>query len=123
MKKELEKALYDTFPQFFDLKTSPYDGGFWGVECDDGWFDIIYVLCIKIQPLAAKIKDFQVVQIKEKFGGLRFYVSHGNEEIHTLIQEAEELSFKTCEVCGEPGQLRGGGWLKTLCGKHHNERN
>jgi len=120
MNKELESKLYVKFTQFFNLKSSPYDGGFWGVECNDGWFDIIFDLCNKITPLAAEIKEFQVIQIKEKFGGLRFYVSHGNEEIHTIIQDAEELSFKICEICGEPGTLRGG-WLKTLCDKHHNE--
>jgi len=34
---------------------------------------------------------------------------------------AEVLSSKTCEVCGEKGVVRKGGWIKTLCDKHHKE--
>lgn len=55
------------------------------------------------------------VQIKEKFGELRVYMSYYNEEIEKFINEAEELSRKTCERCGAPGEQKGGGWIVTLC--------
>lgn len=54
-------------------------------------------------------------QVKEKFSGLRFYMTNYNEEIEKLISEAEELSYRTCEHCGVPGKQRSGGWIKTLC--------
>lgn len=57
----------------------------------------------------------RAVQVKEKFGTLSFYMSSGNDEIWNLIREAERKSAKTCEECGKPGKLRGGGWIKTLC--------
>jgi hypothetical protein len=54
-------------------------------------------------------------QIKEKFGGLRFYMTHATDKMYDLINEAERKSYTTCEVCGAPGEERGGGWIRTLC--------
>ena len=66
--------------------------------------------------------DGRVAQVKEKFGGLRFYVGAGNPVIWNRIQEAEKESYKTCEECGAPGQLRTDGWMKTLCEEHGKDR-
>lgn len=57
----------------------------------------------------------RAVQVKEKFGGLRFYMSSTNDEIRDLVSNVEALSFKTCEDCGSPGTLRQTGWYRTLC--------
>ena len=54
-------------------------------------------------------------QVKEKFGGLRFYMTLYNEDLERDIAEAEKLASKTCESCGAPGKSRNGGWIKTLC--------
>ena len=35
---------------------------------------------------------------------------------------AEAWADKTCEMCGKPGEKRGGGWIKTLCDEHDAER-
>ena len=64
----------------------------------------------------------QVQQIKEKFGGLRIYLSNEDDYIHGIIYMAERMAARTCEVCGAKGQMRGGSWLKTLCDEHHEER-
>jgi hypothetical protein len=62
-----------------------------------------------------------IVQIKEKFGGLRFY-TNGNTDIHdAYINFAERMASQTCERCGCPGSLRNSSWMKTLCDTHHNE--
>lgn len=58
------------------------------------------------------------VQVKEKFGTLRFSVSGGSEQDDAYITFAEYFSGRVCEECGAPGQLRGGGWLRTLCDVH-----
>lgn len=87
-------------------------------QCNDGWYDILNNLCKQIEPL---LKEGQfVVQIKEKFGGLRFYMNSSNDKIEGYICEAEKLSFKTCEICGKPGKLNGKGWIRTLCEEHSN---
>lgn len=68
------------------------------------------------------IPQVEAVQVKEKFGGLRFYVDGGDDYTRGLIAMAEDMSFRICEVCGKPGQLRQGGWILTLCDEHHNDR-
>ena len=58
---------------------------------------------------------FAVVQVKEKFGGLRYYINAGNDRIYNLITLAERLANVTCENCGRLGKERPGGWIQTLC--------
>ena len=59
-----------------------------------------------------------VIQVKEKFGGLRFYVSETTEEFFILIDHAEQESYKICEDCGAPGSLNTERyWVRTLCKK------
>jgi hypothetical protein len=65
----------------------------------------------------------QVCQVKEKFGGLRFYINEGSDEIYKRITIAEKVSYKTCERCGEKGELRNDiGWYLTLCENHYIEK-
>ena len=64
----------------------------------------------------------EIFAIKEKFGGLRFYVGSASEMTYAIIEAAEEESYTICEMCGEPGKPREGGWIKTLCEKHYEER-
>lgn len=120
MNKELTKKLFNEFPEFFrdrdDYRKTLMGFGF---DTDDGWYSIIYQLCKDIKEIVdkdEKLKDFAVLQVKEKFGGLRFYVSFGNDKIFELIRKAEWMSYHTCEVCGKEGQIRvKGGWYKTIC--------
>jgi hypothetical protein len=63
-----------------------------------------------------------LVQVKEKFGALRFYINTGSDEIFKKIHSYENQSYEICETCGEKGELRLVGWYKTLCNKHHEER-
>jgi len=96
-------------------------------DCGDGWFNLLWKLCEGIEKILAKPENgrlkehFVVDQIKEKFAGLRFYVSASNDEIDTLIERAEYDSYHTCEECGKPGMPRAGGWYRTLCDKHAEE--
>jgi hypothetical protein len=88
-----------------------------------GWRDIIDKLCADIMALDPGPK-FKAEQIKEKFGGLRFYVSGYPDDpdkaaaIGKLIGDAEMLSYKTCEMCGTNNDvtLNSNGWIQSLCG-------
>ncbi len=64
---------------------------------------------------AYKLPRPRAAQVKEKFGGLRFYMTFQNDEIRELISEAETLSYETCEECGNPGEERDVRWVRTLC--------
>lgn len=59
-----------------------------------------------------------VVQVKEKFGTLRFYINAGTDEHYNYITFAEVMSASTCETCGAPGKRRGNGWIYTACDEH-----
>ena len=119
------------------MSRSPFTS--YGVECGDGWYGIIDNLSANIERSIRawqkenpdiKEKHPRVVQVKEKFGGLRFYMRYpsGFDKAfydkfeHELIGPAEELSEKTCEFCGEEGKRRPGGWIKTLCETCYNKR-
>lgn len=95
----------------------PYE--LFGIECDDGWRPLLNELIEDLKKLGW---DGDIHQVKEKFGGLRFYIGRGSDEIFDRIHKAENDSYKICEVCGEPGTMRNTGWIKTLCDKHHKER-
>jgi hypothetical protein len=62
-----------------------------------------------------------VLQVKEKFGGLRFYYAGGDDYVYGVVNMAECQSVVTCEVCGNHGKRRSGGWVKTLCDTHAKE--
>ena len=123
MREELEKKLYQDFPDMFAGRHLPLTENLmsFGCECDDGWFQIIYDFCEKI-----KGSGIFFCQIKEKYGSLRLYYDILNDrdencslsfdDIEKLIEEAEEKSYTTCEICGEHAVLcHRGHWYKTLC--------
>lgn len=83
----------------------------------DGWARFINNL------YDAKPNYVSVIQVKEKYGLLHFYVSSAPDWYFDLIDHYEQESCKTCEVCGKPGRLRTDRmWLLTLCDKCNEER-
>ena len=95
------------------------------IECGAGWNLIVDELCGKISEYLKSQrwqlrKYFRVEQVKEKYGGLRFYVNVYMDDVENLIREYEMKSFAVCEVCGQPGELRDDRhWLVTLCDSCH----
>lgn len=68
-----------------------------------------------------EIPQVVVQQIKEKFGGLRFYYEGGDDYVSGVVDMAESWAGKTCETCGSLGTRRSGGWIRTLCDIHEAE--
>jgi hypothetical protein len=71
--------------------------------------------------ITPKVEFVLIEQIKEKFGGLRFYYQGGDDHIDGMVTMAEIWAGQTCETCGEKGKRRDGGWVRTLCDKHEEE--
>jgi hypothetical protein len=87
---------------------------------NSGWYPIIKEL---IDDLIQLGWNKQICQVKEKFGGLRFYINEGSDEIFKRIIKAENDSYGICEVTGKPGELRTDiGWYKTLCDDEYIKR-
>lgn len=88
-----------------------------GRECDEGWNPLIDELIGKLNELPEEI---HVLQIKEKYGGLRFYVASSSEKAFKIIDNYEWLSYHVCEVCSDfwTAKLRiKNDWYKTVCDK------
>ena len=119
MNRELELKLVAKYPELFkDYGGDPVRTAMaWGMDCDSGWYDIIEEFCATVSKLENP-PYFQ--QIKEKFGSLRLYMSHYDEEVNKAERIAEEKSARTCEVCGKPGKITGEFWLKATCKEHRD---
>jgi len=136
MSPDLDKQLCEKYPKIFRdrNRTTQETCMAWGFAHGDGWFNIIDTLCSSIQhhsdqkrnrePFAGlNDEEFDelhqpiAAQVKEKFGGLRFYISNGDDVVYGMISLAENLSSRTCEDCGAPGTPRKGAWIRTMCDK------
>lgn len=133
------KYKEDEYEAFANKMESNYPkmftGGHGGFAIGPGWWPILESLCSNIQhhidwKQEQKEKynrgegctQVVVEQIKEKFGGLRFYYQGGDDEISGMVRMAESWAALSCEECGKPGTLRGGGWIRTLCDEHEAGR-
>ena len=132
MNKENTKYLFDKYSNVFRLVGKEYETP-WpiqlgSIDCGDGWFRIIDGLCGHIDSLIANMpkderEQYVVHQIKEKFGGLRFYTSKSTPEMAQAIRGAEVSAIITCERCGCKGYTENNcGWTCTLCEGHHAAR-
>lgn len=122
MKSELEKQLFDDFPQLFQGKDKPPTESLmcFGCDCGDGWYGLIREVCEQIMETLSKTqnsKDFCFFQIKEKYGQLRIYVSDYSDEIAEILDKAEEKSATICEHCGTTENVTQNtlGWISSLC--------
>lgn len=91
-----------------------HGNGSTGIYVNSGWFKLLFDLNKELEAL---IPDYRIFQVKEKFGGLRFYTAYAySDEFEAIIEKYEELSLKTCEYCGRPGTINDTrSWIKTLC--------
>ncbi|QKT12162.1 hypothetical protein [Rhodococcus sp. W8901] len=78
----------------------------WGrwIRASKGWYPIIVRLD---EDLAALDPDYQVHQVKEKFGGLKYYFRTEQDELRkamcALVDAAEAAAELVCEECGDAG--------------------
>ena len=127
MSKDYEafvKHLEETYPNMFSQR-------YGGIAVGTGWWPIIETLCANIQShtdwwnknheTRPVVEQVVVEQIKEKFGGLRFYYSGGDDTVAGMVRMAEAWADIACEECGAAGKRRSGGWIRTLCDHHEEE--
>lgn len=85
-------------------------------DTGEGWH---WLLCMIAEWLSegGLPPRYETTQVKEKFGGLRFY-HQGTPSTLKIARAVEQVSYGVCEACGAPGRLRKGGWARTLCDDH-----
>jgi hypothetical protein len=140
MKEELDKQLCEKYPKIFKMRYASMQetAMCWGFP-GDGWYNIIDSACKiiqhhvdwkrKVEPFASmtdeefdEIHQPVAAQVKEKFGGLRFYVDNCDDYVRGAVAVAESMSYRTCERCGDKAHRRSGGWITTLCDKCYSAR-
>ncbi len=127
MNKEKTLKLMREFPRLLRKSVAhPSPLQFRGIEAGDGWYEIICQLLSEIEAKSistgiSKRKWPRVLQIKEKFGTLRFYIDISAfdatdlELVRNMISAAETKSLEICEECGAPGTLYKNGWMYVKC--------
>lgn len=133
---EFSKRMEERYPEMFI-------GRYGGFCVDAGWWPVLEALCNQIdgytkwqnntreallqsnphnRSIPESVPQVVVEQIKEKFGGLRFYYQGGDDHIAGMVRMAEMWAGSICEECGKPGTKSSSGWIKTLCKEHHEAR-
>ena len=126
--KEYNKQLIEKYPFLYprnvwtDEIDPDYDYTYtWLDDMPDGWrlafgldlVDEIYQELVKYD----FVDKYEIVQIKEKWGGLRWYdngVPH-DSKVYDIIRKYEEISFKTCIKCGKTATRISTGWISPFC--------
>jgi hypothetical protein len=130
MNQDQEFQDYEKFAKSMEEKFPKMLGGrYGGFAVGKGWYPILEILCSNIQQhldwrekQGKAVPQVVIEQIKEKFGGLRFYYQGGDDEISGMVRMAEAWADVACEECGAAGKRRSGGWIRTLCDQHEAER-
>jgi hypothetical protein len=120
MSPEKTKMLMEKYSELFyesdDESSELLPFSMFGFECDDGWFEVVDS-CLK-DIASLRVPGVKIDQIKEKYGTLRVYTNHTTTEMCDIIAKYEDISEKTCEVCGKPGTLSTKGWRRVSCEEH-----
>ncbi len=87
------------------------------IDVDEGWYQLVIDCDAELSAIDPK---YDLQQVKEKFGGLRFYFQPSDpslrEQMDTVVSRYEEIASRTCEATGREGVLMKsiGNWYKTL---------
>ena len=102
----------------------------WVDEIPIGWRDSFFEdMCDDlIAALGNYINEFEIIQLKEKYGSMRLYWNWKNENVFTeeqihnltntiedVISKYETISYHTCVRCGEPSTGYTKPWILPVC--------
>jgi hypothetical protein len=98
----------------------------WGktIACGEGWHQLVAKCHLELKALDP---NYEICQIKEKFGTLRFYFWTKKDDETELAmwktsQKYELASAELCELTGKPGKLMfKQGLYKTLAEEYEKE--
>lgn len=122
-------ALHPRYPilmRMFKVPTATSSFAQQGIKCGRGWMEILVSLFDETEAEARKLRSSGepleslpvLERVREHFGQLEVYISNASENIRGAIMEAQAEAAKTCETCGERGELRAQGWMSVLCDEH-----
>lgn len=107
-----KKNIIKKYPQYFKNCQ--------GFSIGRGWIPLIELF---IETAALNIKDFEIIQIKEKFGVLNIYYSANTTDqgyfyLNGIDVAITNMSKNICEECGINFNIgKSKYWIKHLCKK------
>ena len=119
MTEKLEDKLFERF--YFYRPDLPETESLmcYGFECGDGWFQLLWKMSEEIEKaltpdeidkhakeLLLANNNFNISQVKCKFGELRVYSDYSFTEVDRIIDKYTDLALFSCEKCGEEGEYR-----------------
>ncbi|EOG3618551.1 hypothetical protein JRG49_06155 [Pseudomonas fulva] len=115
---DVEHELIARFYPQFGFKGEPSDNATWGINCGNGWSAMIRSMCIALE-YREKLTGQRVAftSIKQKMGILQCTFAGSDEFTRGLAELAHWMSYVTCEICGNKGNIARGnqGWVRVLC--------
>ena len=130
-REEFDKQMCEAFPEIFQDRRKPMSQTCmcWGFDTGPGWYPLLYKICAQLNVIRKVTGIYPIAdQIKEKFGGLRFYYHVTGPEkvedgeiwgsiIKEIISKAEEDSYKICGSCGKFVRHKriDLGWVYDMC--------
>ena len=119
--RKLVKKYYWLAPRnvWTDKVPDDYDYTYieWGWS--DGWdkaFGHLYMEELGKAIKKSGQKNFEILQIKEKYGQARLYSSGTTEKVHNIIDKYEFISQNICYYCGRPDtHVTNFGWILPVC--------
>lgn len=100
------------------------------IAIPDGWFDLVYEMCAKIEDIAQQINQKhrqrlflpRIIAISVDAGKLSCDVINRNKDINDLLRKVRMHSAKRCMICGGYAhQFRDSGVLVSRCETHRAE--
>lgn len=133
MDSQKQQALFRRHPKLFRLALAPAgEQGCMaqGLPDGDGWFGLIARISEAVDEVSNRheltnLEWPMAVEVKEKFGELRFLIRFeceasrrqlaAREEINHAKERLSRLSQHICQRCGAPGGMRKQGWWHVYC--------
>ena len=131
MNEDKQSMLQSRFPVLYRYIGKSGTCMKYGLEVGDGWFELLWKLSEDLEKLDPSLV---ALQVKQKFGTLRFYLEQSDlemrheagqmfsfapqandERVRARIRQAEEASASICEQCGALGKLRNDGYVHVSC--------
>ncbi len=103
----------DAIPEDFDYSWTELDA------MPDGWRTAFgEQMCEEIAQALIKdgyLEKYRILQIKEKYGELRWYDKGATQEVYDIIEKYSLRSTEICIECGKPATVITKGWIFPYC--------
>lgn len=118
MSEAPKESLEEKYPSLFD-----HDKFIYPVAVGPGWIPLVDTLCRLLEKSAEQEgSEVKALQVKEKFGKLRFYAATRSSYHGGLINMAEAYAARICDVCGGLGSMVCiNGYYATRCKLHETK--